>query len=122
MMMRKMVRTTTPPIQNGIPGSSFFAKSTGTFASVLIAHSRISVLKNVSPLAMQPQGVILFVWDHHPLFTLIKRQQGLPFVLAGACRDSRRRRGPLALTRTVDPGTRRRLIIARSEVPVSPDA
>src|SRR5260370_14982826 len=60
-MIRKIARTITPPVQKGI-GLGFFAISARNSALVRMAQSRISLLKNVSLIVLQPQEVILFIW------------------------------------------------------------
>src|ERR1700691_1890277 len=61
--IRKSVRTTTPPNQTPADGlgSGFGLVVTGKSKLAAIAHSRISMLRNVSLIALQQQEVILFI-------------------------------------------------------------
>jgi hypothetical protein len=64
-----MERTITPPVQNGI-GLLFFARSARKFSPVRMAHSRISLLKNLSLIAPQQQETIFVIWITAHLYAL----------------------------------------------------
>jgi hypothetical protein len=69
--IRNIERTITPPVQNGM--GFFFAGSVGSarkFSPVRIAHSRISLLKNLSLIAPQQQEAIFVIWITTHLYAL----------------------------------------------------
>src|ERR1700737_2007741 len=123
MTIRKTERTITPPVQKGI-GLGFFARSARNSTLVRMAQSRISLLKKVSLIVLQPQEVILFIWITAGLYQSRLLKVSCTYLFMLRCmqglhsRRCRLRSGDSTPMRKIPdtPDDVQRLIVARCEV------